>query len=319
MRIIRALSPWRALAVGSLLLTGDLAATDRTVVLRSVVDHAYAERRAAHPDRVETYVFARGQYYNPIPMDRFLERMEFHTIAATIATDLRKGRYKPVSSILLADLVLVVHWGATQPNETAAAAGLFDQDVMREASNAVNEARERVDNADLKSEAGLLQGMKDTLELMDARTGLRAASSDTISSNTVNENRRQNNVELLGLQSSIYESEQAVFDSALGDTVRHMINEERYFIIVMAYDGPAMREGRKKRLWTTRVSMRAAGINFSDALGRLSSSAGSIHGTVQEGLVFTSSRERKPKEGEVQVGEFKVIGDSSAPTPAGKR
>ena len=66
-------------------------------------------------------------------------------------------------------------------------------------------------------------------------------------------------VELLGLQSAVYESEKAIFDSSLGDTVRHMINEERYFVVVMAYDGPAMREGRKKRLWTTRASIRAAG------------------------------------------------------------
>ncbi|MEO7412065.1 MAG: hypothetical protein ABIZ81_01805 [Opitutaceae bacterium] len=301
------------------MITVSSSAADRTVVVRSVIDPAYAARRAANPERVETYVFARGQYYNPIPMDRYLERMEFHTIAATIASDLRKDRYKPVSSILAADLVLAVHWGATQPNETSANSALHDFELMREASNAVNEARERIEDPEERrketarstiGEAGFLD------VIMEAQTNFRQESANTLSAHTDNENRRQTNVELLGLQSAVYESEQSVFNSALGDTVRHMINEERYFVIVMAYDGPAMREGRKKRLWTTRASIRGPGVNFADALDRLSSAAGAIHGTPQGALVFASGQARKRKEAEVQVGEFKVLGDPSAPTPA---
>lgn len=85
------------------------AQADRIVAVRSVVDHAYAARRANEPDRVETYVFAQGQYFNAIPMDRTLERMEFRTIATTLAVDLQKQRYAPAASVLAADLVLVVH------------------------------------------------------------------------------------------------------------------------------------------------------------------------------------------------------------------
>lgn len=299
-----------------LLLAPGAIRAERTVAVNSSVDSLYALRREENPERRETFVFARGQYFNPVPMDRTLERMEFGTIAATLAKDLKKNRYEPAASVLVADLILVVHWGVTQPNETTASSLIHNYDLMRETANAVNEARELSEDPATRNQLGV-----PILEnVMATQVDFRSESANTLSANVSNEVRRQTTVELLGLQNSLYEAEDAAFSSSLGDTIRQMMNEERYFVIVMAYEGRALREGRKKRLWTTRASMRGPGVNFAEALRLLSGTAGEFHGVPQRGLVFapTPNRSRQRQE-EVIIGELKVLGDTSAPVRPGKR
>jgi hypothetical protein len=302
----------------ALAATGQVRA-DRTVVVNSSVDRAYATRRATEPGRIETYVVARGQYYNAIPMDRYLERMDFRTIAKTLAVDLKQQHYEPATSLLTADLVLVIHWGVTQPNETFTTSLLHDHNLLQEAGIALNEAVDRVERQDTPYQPGVPGVL---VAVSESQQDIRRESANMLTAHARNETRRQSAIELLGLQSSLHEADKALFGSALGASLQDMMNEERYFVIVMAYDGPAMRAGRKKRLWTTRASIRGPGVNFAVALDRLSDVAAEFYGTPQNGLAFkTSSRDRKRKEaqGEVQIGELKVIGDWSAPAPSGKR
>src|SRR5882672_11108056 len=72
------------------------AQAEKLVTVRSVVDPAYAARRAAAgPPRAESYVFNKGKCFNEVPMDRYLERMDFRTIASTLAVDLKKQKFEP--------------------------------------------------------------------------------------------------------------------------------------------------------------------------------------------------------------------------------
>jgi hypothetical protein len=286
---------------------------DKTVVVRSVVDYAYAQRPPPTAEKVERYVFARGQYYNAIPMDRYLGRMEFRTLAATLAQDLRKSFYEPASSILTADLVLVVHWGVTQAASSLGDGMLQDNDLLRLAGDAVDSARE------LSANASNLESISQAqLATAQADFDLRNASSTALAMGARDEGRQQSNLELLGMQGAVYQEDKSMFGSALADALREMANEERYFFVIMAYDAQAMREGRKKRLWTTRASIRGAGVNFAIALDRMSGAAAEAHGKPQGSIAFETSRDRRVKEGKVAIGEITVLGEAAPPATTKK-
>lgn len=290
---------------------------EKTVVVRSVVDYMYAKQQRENPGQIETYVFARGRYFNDTPMDRYLARMEFRTIATTLAQDLRKNSYLPAPSLLDADLVLVVHWGVTQAIETAADATQYDQDLVRVAANAAEEARTQLDDPAVRNN---LEAVKQAqLEATQAQLDLRNQTSLSLSMNRRDEGHQQSNMELLGLQNALYEADKGMFVSELGETLRLMINEERYFIVVMAYDAKALREGRKRRVWTMRGSIRAAGVNFAIALDRISGAAANAFGRPQSGLAFEIGKDRRVKEGKVEIGEITVLGEASLPASARKQ
>lgn len=298
---------------------GSTVRADRIVTVRSVVDPAFAaQRSSADFPAVQTYVFARGQYFNAIPMDSVLERTDFFTIAKTLAADMRGRGLEPAKAIANADLVLVVHWGVTLENPNPAAFLLQDFDVIREASNVLNDAyRAAEDPAKLNDpNARILEGT------VEAQIDLRRESAVTNLMGERDARGGHTNAELLGFQSNLVDGEKLPFSNAMGDAVRSMVNEERYFVIVIAYDARALREGRKRRLWTTRASIRAAGINFAGALDRLSATAAAYHGSPQTELLLENSRHRpRVRDGKVEVGEIKVIGDSGPPAQptGGKR
>jgi hypothetical protein len=94
------------------------------------------------------------------------------------------------------------------------------------------------------------------------------------------------------------------------------LNEERYFVVLMAYDYQAMKKDkRSKLLWTTRLSVRTAGNNFTEALPVLAQAGSHVFGKQVEGLVHAKANLR---EGRVTFGEMKILGvvDQTPPAPA---
>lgn len=285
---------------------------EKLVTVRSVVDPAYAARRAAtRPPPTETFVVARGQYFNAIPMDSYLERIDFTTIAARLAMDMKPQGFLPAKNFAVADLVLVIHWGVTLANESNGNEFLASGDLLRDAADELAGAHERVDDMSLR-------GKVDTIsEVSHAEQNLRQQATMLSAATRSVPGRGASNAQLLGFENAMYDEDQKPFTSSLGDTLRLMVNEERYFVIVMAYDARELREGKKRRVWTTRASIRAAGVNFAIALDRLSSTAASYHAVPQSGLVLETSTDRPVKEGTVTIGEIKVLGETAKP-PATK-
>src|ERR1044071_5089593 len=110
-----------AALLGPLSLMGGSLNAEKLVTVRSVADSRYAERRSANnPQAVETYVFVKGTFFSGITNDRTLEKMPFMRIAETLAYDLRRQNYYPTRDLRAADLVIVVHWGVTLPNDNDA-------------------------------------------------------------------------------------------------------------------------------------------------------------------------------------------------------
>jgi hypothetical protein len=82
------------------------------------------------------------------------------------------------------------------------------------------------------------------------------------------------------------------------------IEDDRYFVVLMAYDFPLLWKDKKHKLvWETRFSIRERHNDFSQRLAAMAEAAARYFGQDSHGLV----RKRDPVA-HVDPGEIKVIG-----------
>jgi hypothetical protein len=82
------------------------------------------------------------------------------------------------------------------------------------------------------------------------------------------------------------------------------IENERYYVLIMAYDFRTAREkGERKLLWATRVSVQAQGNRFDENVQNMLTQASRYFGQNSDRLI----RQYQDK-GKVNLGELKVIG-----------
>jgi hypothetical protein len=294
----------------SALLAGASLHAEKLVTVKSVADAQYIARRAAiNPSPTETYVFAKGTFFTGCAQDNTLERMPFMRIAETLAHDLRRQNYYPTQDLKSADLVIVVHWGVTLPNDNDASLVSLDPNILSDAITAIGEAQELEAADTFEGQTARALGA-----VAAAEASLRRNASDLVDLHKRGQRGGQSNAELLGFTDAIYEESKTtlIVESETARALREMVNEERYFIIMVAYDGPALRAGKKQRLWTSRMSIRAAGVNFIMALDRMSNAGAKFHGTRQEALRLEYQGGRR---GTVKIGDLKVINDSTPAKP----
>ena len=301
------------------MLASVLARAEKLVTVRSVADRAYAARRAAaNPPPTETYVFAKGQFSAGVTHDPGLEKLNFMSMARTLAVDLKKQHFEPAKDVGTADVIIVVHWGVTLPNDRGVSLFANDPEAINNARRAVDAAFEQEATEMRDFAAGGPPPVSTMLGLHESKeTDLRRESQLSNMMYAGNESLEQSNAELLGFSSALAkEEDRLLFESALGETLRKMSDEERYFIILMAYDAKELRAGRKHRLWVTRMSIRSAGVNFPMAIDRMSGAAALIHATRQTGIALEIAKDRP---GTVKIGELKVIGEApESPAKLGK-
>jgi hypothetical protein len=277
---------------------------ERLVTVRATADTVYSQRRAAtNPPKAETYIFAKGQYFPGVTYDATLNKMPFEKIAQILAFDLQRQNYLPTKSLETADLLIVVHWGVTMGNDRGAALAALDLDSLRQAGEGVDLARQAL--------AGDTSGELASLGIVEAaEAALRSTVRSTDMMYQGDDLHAESNAELLGFKSALNADSKSLFETEQGRTLRAMIDEERYFMIMIAYDAPKFREGKKRKLWISRLSIRAAGVNFKIAMDRMSNAGGKFFGTRQTELAMEYLKERK---GVVTVGDLKVIEE---PKPA---
>ena len=90
-------------------------------------------------------------------------------------------------------------------------------------------------------------------------------------------------------------------------TMRMELAEERYFVVLMAYDYQFMKREKKPKLaWVTRLSIRGPGNNFTEALPALALAGAEVYGRNLDSLERIKVRDLPG--GEVIMGDLKVIG-----------
>ena len=226
----------------------------------------------------ETYVFGRGGIWGAAMHDASMEKLDFPQVAQTMAGPLAAQNYVPARDPEQTNLLIMVYWGMTTGIGPATSSVAYQN---AQASQAL--------------EANALNG----------------AWTQVAMANQQRDKANAKNAGLLG-----YDSEDVIgtdYGRNLAMTAMHQrvqdltedVEENRYFVVLMAYDFPLLlKEKKHKLVWETRFSIRQRGNDFDQQLPAMAQYASRYFGHDTHGLI------RKPlPETNVNLGEMKIIGE----------
>ncbi len=286
--------PLRLVLVPATLLTVSLLQampTENIAVSSTAAPDYIRKKSAAGGMDPETYIFTQGHFLGGDTVDKGLSKTTFSDILRILVPNLAKQNYLPTADVAGADLVIYVHWGLTQvyqdPEKAFAASEL---------NNAVSEYNASID-ATGKADSNNLNMALDRRETTEASTMGAIAR----------------NAALLGYARSLGKERHNLMPTAAEQTMNEELNEERYFIILMAYDNQFKKGLHKQRLlWVTRLSVRSPGNNFADSLPAMSKVGADNFGHQLDELV----RVKTPiQRGSVKLGEMEILGTVQNPNP----
>ncbi len=290
MRTIRRLY---VIVLASVLFGGLHAGMEQAIVVSATARPDYVRSTDSNGSlKPETYVFSEGRFFGGTTQDGRLARTTFTDITQTLARSLAKQRYFPTRDVAGADLTIIVHWGTTTVYE----------DPLKEFNTAdLNTAL-----ADYRTSQAQL-GLADAGPVNQALDQLATTRDSTVSAINYN-------AVLLGYARTLKKERGHAMPTSAEWTLSMELNEERYFVILMAYDQQFMlKEHRPKLLWVTRLSIRSPGNNFTEALPALSQVGGQFFGHQLDGLARAKASWR---DGQVILGELKVLGVAENVAPA---
>lgn len=255
----------------------------------AVADYVRPVNEAGEP-RPESYVFAEGQFFEGSSVDRGIARTTFADITRVLAESLAKQKYFPAAGVDSAQLVIMVHWGTTTVYE--------DPNRIETAAN-LNSATTAYQEAYAASGAAA-----------DA-SALNAALMNSEMDSQLHAGAVARNAALLGYGNTLAKESKNIMMSSDEISMRFDLAEERYFVILMAYDNVLrMKERKSKLLWVTRLSIRSLGNDFTEALPVLASVGAEVFGKHMDDLLRVTPGEPRPR---VTLGEPKYLGTVDDP------
>lgn len=243
--------------------------------------------------RPETYVFSPGRFFGGNTADSHLNQVKFEDITRMLALNLAKQNYFPTKDVPSANLLLMVHWGMTHvdrnPQNEFAAENL---------NKAMSDYRASAANNSGDADPGALN------EALNDQAYTAASAQGAIARNAA----------LLGYKPTLQKKQRRIIIGSDEITMSEELNEERYFVVLMAYDYQYMQKEHKSRLlWVTRISVRSPGNNFTEAMPAIAQAGAGVYGRQVDGLVRVDAPGRG---GRVDLGELKEIGPVDDPLPA---
>lgn len=265
--------------------------------------------RAKMPDgsfKPETYVVGNGGYAGGTQAIEAGDDVSFPAIVRLMAVHLASKNYLPARNAKSADLMLVVTWGRTVGfNDTPER---ISNDVTFAAMNNLRASNHYVKQVEAQ---GQLQRTADGIQ--STSRSLRDADADALEGmlyqTQMLENFRtkatEQNARLLGYAKDIADADNPSLFAGNGTNYRDMVSDvenERYYVIISAYDYKVATEMKKSRvLWTTRISVQARGNRFRDSLATMLANAASRFGENSGRLIRQYHQER------INLGELKFL------------
>jgi hypothetical protein len=309
MRVIfSAHASWMALAV-----TCPFAKAEEFESVSAKISRDYSRKKATDGSFVpESYAFANGGYWSGPIFDPTIDKMDFMDIARTIAVPLANQNYIPTADSNTTKLLLVVYWGTTFAPEHASDSNAYYQAQKKTEI----EHQSNQDLQDALRASGQAQGAPATDSWVRAAKVINAQDGDAVSASlgvmqAENQTRDQanlRNAEMLG-----YDAEWNELMGSLGGPAQDLkksamiteLEEDRYFVVVMAYDYQLLVSSKKhKLLWETRYSIRQHTHAFNQQLMSMTEQASKFFGQDSNGLT------RKPlPDGHVEIGGVRSLGD----------
>lgn len=252
--------------------------------------------RAKLPDgsyEPESYAFGNGGHLSGPLVDPTIDKMAFLDVARVAARALARTKYFPATDPNKTRLLIMVYWGTTTGTKEAGGSIEYQDAQSTQAVAPPPPPPPPHGGPAMVSHAGNTQTIDDsTLE-------------QAMIANRQQDLADSRNAMLLGYDSELV-STSGLENTALRGTRSALLDdleENRYFVILMAYDFQMMwKEKKHKLLWETRISLRQRGSDFGKDLPSMMQYASHFFGEETDGLV------RNPvPQGRVEVGEPKVI------------
>ena len=230
--------------------------------------------------KYETYVFIKGNFYVGDFDDKSLRTASFEEVAATLAENMKQRNFYPSSSPSEGDLLIVVHYGTTSVEPDLEELFMLDSTDPYAQGESDDTGYSEVYSDDFV----------DLADLNDLDANNTAPHRQTMRNNSLGITKALN-------RRNITTTEE--FD------LRVEMQDERYFIILMAYDYEKLRsENERELLWTTRFSVPSIGTNFEDAYPALARAASSYYGTSLEKYAKTNTHFGT---GNVEIGTLETV------------
>jgi hypothetical protein len=294
------------------LVMASLAATayaENLVAFSTRVSNGYARKKL--PDgtfQQETYAFGKGDDWGGARVDASMDKLDFMDVARTISVPLAGRGFVPTRDQATTNLLIMVYWGTSRTPEysTHSHSLLMAQDAEREQNQAA-----------MATSHALAQSGKATggnaADIKVAKTMQASADADMradLEGLQAEEQRREdadvNTATLLGYDwwwlSTVAASgggERALRKKDMLDE----LEQDRYFVVLMAYDFQAMTKHRSKLLWEAHISISEHSNQFDQRLATMVTEASQYFGADSRGL----QHEALP-DGKVDVGPLRNLG-----------
>jgi hypothetical protein len=263
--------------------------------------------RARMPDGSfvpELYAFGPGGNWGGELKDLTIDKMTFLDVAHVIAKPLALQKYFPGTDPAKTKLLIMVYWGTT------AVPPPYEQDTLyHNYQQALEEYRLLITQSGGSLKNDQVATAPNVAILDEANNVLSAGLHQLDIENHIRDRIDFKNAEMLGYDVS------GLIGTERGDYLKHTamrterndevddIEENRYFVVLMAYDFQLLWKQRKhKLLWETRFSVNERHNAFDKALPALAQYASLYFGQPSNGLVKS-----RVLDANVEVGEPTLI------------
>ena len=231
----------------------------------------------------ETYHFFEGRHFGGNIKDTSLEEVSFLEVVESLAEEMETRNYHSEPNPDGGDFLIVVHWGVTGIEES------FDDLFLNEPTD---------------PDIAPMDSIMDSSEGAAQQGGFTQQPDNFQSYNSsIDSGSQRENAALIGFDRALGRKGLMPTD---GEELRAMLEDERYFIVLMAYDWQKLRTEKEYELiWSTRFSLGALGTNFRDAHLALSRGAANYFGTNLDGKLGKTRTHLG--EGDVKLGEVEVV------------
>jgi len=294
-----------------------MAASKDAVVTAVFSSTSNGYERQTLPDgsfKREYYALANGQYAPGLDTNPSIDKVPFPTIPGLVAGHLARQNYFLAPDAKSADILLLISWGTTAP---------FNDSISR---NSLDRLLSAMNSAQLTghsrlSVANTLPGGAATAQSTSGGGELEGSVIELEMFNDMRRKADEWNARLLGYSKEINNRDTPARFAGAGSTYNDLIQdieEERYYVVVSAYDfKSATQDGKRKLLWATRVSIRAQGNRFDEQLKTMLANAGQHFGQETHDLL------RQYHSGTVRMDDLKYTSYTPESTgsaqPAGKK
>ena len=257
----------------------------------------------------EYYAIGYGGRVDGTVWDKTQEKEDFPEIAGLIAQELAKQNYHFSPDKDQADLMIVLHWGRTDPFS----GGNLSDSVTDagEAIRALNDAQAVQVEVDTSSQESVSQTAslvsEPAMEVQRANSILDGALTQMQAERGDQSRRDEQTARVLGYTDELARNNDVARFAGADrfDVLIDEVQDPRYYVIVTAYDFKEITTSKKKRKpiprWVTRFSIRTRGNDFMDRIDDMAMRAGDFFGRESGRLI-------RQQTGEVEIGELQVIG-----------